>query len=122
MKARRARLGRGSIGIFTYSTLPRGSVVHAAALADALTDAGWSATLVALDKDGRGFFRPLRAKLALIPAAPAPATTAALVRLRAGEVAGYLRQSAPAFNLHHAQDCLSANGLLSARDQGCRSR
>ena len=90
VKARRARPGRGSIGIFTYSTLPRGSVVHAAALADALTDAGWSATLVALDKDGRGFFRPLRAKLALIPAAPAPATTAALVRLRAGEIAGYL--------------------------------
>ncbi|MFL5304913.1 MAG: MSMEG_0565 family glycosyltransferase [Polyangia bacterium] len=118
MKARRARPGRGSIGIFTYSTLPRGSVVHAAALADALTDAGWSATLVALDKDGRGFFRPLRAKLALIPAAPAPATTAGLVRLRAREIAGYLEENTPAFDLHHAQDCLSANGLLTARDRG----
>lgn len=118
MKGQRARPGRGSIGIFTYSTLPRGSVVHAAALADALTDAGWDATLVALDKDGRGFFRPLRAKLALIPAAPAPATTAALVRLRAGEIAGYLEKGTAAFDLHHAQDCLSANGLLAARDRG----
>ena len=58
---------RGSVGLFTYSTLPRGSVVHTAQLADALVDAGWDVTVYALDKDGRGFFRPLRARLRLVP-------------------------------------------------------
>jgi glycosyltransferase-like protein len=108
-----------SVGLFTYSTAPRGSVVHAAALADALADAGWDATLYALDKDGRGFFRALRAKLRLVPAAPAPATTAELVRMRARELATFLALHRPAHDVHHAQDCLSANGLLAARALGC---
>ena len=110
--------GRRSVGLFTYSTLPRGSVVHAAALADALVELGWDATLYALDKDGRGFFRPLRARLRLVPAAPAPATTSELVRLRARELADFLARQPPDHDLLHAQDCLSANGLLAARARG----
>ncbi len=111
---------RPSVGLFTYSTLPRGSVVHAAALADALADAGWDATLYALDKDGRGFFRPLRARLRLIPATPPPATTPELVRLRARELSDWLWRHRPHHDLHHAQDCLTANGLLAARARGLR--
>jgi len=109
---------RPSVGIFTYSTVPRGSVVHAAALADALHDAGCDATLYALDKDGRGFFRPLRAALRLVPAAPAPVTTAALVRQRANELADFLARAQLSHDLHHAQDCLTANGLLTAVARG----
>jgi glycosyltransferase-like protein len=116
MTARGAR--RPSVGLFTYSTLPRGSVVHAAALADALCEAGWDATLYALDKDRRGFFRPLRAHLCLIPAAPAPPTTLELVRLRARELAGFLATNRPQHDIHHAEDCLSANGLLTAHARG----
>ncbi|HXJ19373.1 MAG TPA: MSMEG_0565 family glycosyltransferase [Polyangia bacterium] len=107
-----------SVGIFTYSTVPRGSVVHAAALADALTEAGWDATLYALHKDGRGFFRPLRARLRLVPAAPAPPTTAALVRQRAGELTDFLAAAGADHDVLHAQDCLSASGLLAAREAG----
>lgn len=109
---------RPSVGIFTYSTVPRGSVVHAAALADALHDAGCDATLYALDKDGRGFFRPLRAALRLVPAAPAPVTTAALVRQRANELADFLARAQSSHDLLHAQDCLTANGLLTAVARG----
>ena len=109
---------RLSIGLFTYSTLPRGSVVHTAALADALVDAGHDVTVYALDKDGRGFFRPLRARLRLVPASPAPESTAALVRRRAGELASFLVRRAPAHDVHHAEDCLSASGLLAARLHG----
>ena len=113
-----SRGARRSVGIFTYSTAPRGSVVHAAALADALHDAGWEATLYALDKDGRGFFRPLRATLCLVPAGPAPATTAALVRQRAHELADFLARAQPGHDVYHAQDCLTANGLLTAVARG----
>ena len=118
-----ALLGRGlSVGLYTYSTLPRGSVVHTAHLADALADAGCDVTVYALDKDGRGFFRPLRgARLRLIPAAATPASTGDLVRLRAEELATYLSRHAPAHDLDHAEDCLTASGLLAARARGRRA-
>lgn len=110
---------RVSVGLYTYSTLPRGSVVHTAHLADALGLAGCEVTVYALDKDGRGFFRPLRrARLCLIPVAPGPATTAELVRLRAAEIAAYLARHAPVHDLDHAEDCLTASGLLAARARG----
>jgi glycosyltransferase-like protein len=115
-----ARARALSIGLFTYSTLPRGSVVHTACLADALVDLGHDVTVYALDKDRRGFFRPLRAQLRLVPAAAAPETTAALVRQRAAELASYLIAHGGAHDVHHAQDCLSAAGLLAARAQGRR--
>jgi len=114
------RTTRPSVGLFTYSTLPRGSVVHTAYLADALHDAGWDATVYALDKDRRGFFRPLRAKVCLVPAAPTPRSTADLVRVRAVEMADYLTRRQPAHDVWHAEDCLTANGLLQLRDHGQR--
>ncbi len=101
-----------SIGLFTYSTTPRGSVVHTANLADALHDAGCDVTVYAHDKDGRGFFRPLRAKLCLVPASPTPKTTAELVRVRAAELADFLAAARPRHDIHHAEDCLTASGLL----------
>jgi glycosyltransferase-like protein len=109
---------RRSVGLFTYSTLPRGSVVHTAYLADALVDAGWDVTVYALDKDRRGFFRPLRARLQLIPVATTPPSTAELVRLRAQELASFVstHPEVRAHDLHHAEDCLTANGLLSAAE------
>jgi glycosyltransferase-like protein len=107
-----------SIGLFTYATVPRGSVVHAAALAEALVAEGWEATVYALDKDGRGFFRPLRAGVRLIPAAPAPESMADLVRQRADEIAACLASTPVQHAILHAQDCLSMSGLLAARARG----
>ncbi len=100
-----------SIGLFTYSTVPRGSVVHTANLADALHDAGCDVTVYALDKERRGFFRPLRARLCLVPASSTPSTTAELVRTRAVELVDHLARLAPAHDVYHAEDCLTANGL-----------
>ncbi len=103
-----------SVGVFTYSTKPRGSVVHAAALVEALTRLGHDATLYALHKDGEGFYRPLHAKLALIPARPAPGGTDALVLQRTEELAAFLRSARTAHHVFHAEDCLVASGLLRA--------
>jgi glycosyltransferase-like protein len=107
-----------SVGLFTYSTLPRGSVVHTANLADALHDAGLDVTVHALDKDGRGFFRPLRARLALVAASATPSSTAELVETRSRELAEHLARVAPAHDVYHAEDCLTANGLLRHRARG----
>lgn len=107
-----------SIGIFTYSAKPRGSVVHAAQLADALAAQGDDVTLYALDKDGHGFFRALRtARLVLVPARPAQAGSDALIAQRIAEVASFMLAHAPRHHILHAQDCLVASGLIEARAQ-----
>jgi glycosyltransferase-like protein len=105
-----------SIGLYTYSTQPRGSVVHCAALADALVDAGHSVTVYALAKPGsENFYRALDAQLVSIACEAAPATLELLIEQRISEFARCLRELSPAHDVHHAQDCLAANALLRAR-------
>jgi hypothetical protein len=49
-----------SIALLTYSTKPRGSVVHTLSLAEALAEAGQEVTVWALGRGGdHAFFRPL---------------------------------------------------------------
>lgn len=105
-----------SVGLYTYSTQPRGSVVHCAALADALVEAGHRVTVYALAKPGaENFFRPLDAQLVSIACEAAPATLEALIEQRISEFARCVRELSPAHDVHHAQDCLAANALLRAR-------
>lgn len=103
-----------SIGIFTYSTRPRGSVVHACALADALHDAGHSVTLYALSKTNDDWYRPLRCRSVLFPAEPAPNDPDALIAQRVEEFRAGLRALRPRHDVYHAEDCLAASGLLAA--------
>lgn len=104
-----------SIGLFTYSTQPRGSVVHAACLADALCARGHDVTLYALDKSGDGFFRSLACALSRVPAAPAPSLIDLLVAQRIRELSDFLALTRPRHDVFHAQDCLVASGLFAAR-------
>ena len=102
------------VGLLTYSTKPRGSVVHAACLAEALTRLGVETTLYALSKARDPFFRELAAELVLLPAEPAAAGTDALIRQRIAEMARGLERAATPGAIYHAEDCLAANGLLRA--------
>ena len=101
--------------MFTYSTQPRGSVVHAACLAEALAKLGHDVTLFALSKGGGGFFRDLGCRVRLIGAAEAPAEMDRLIAQRIGELAAGLVELAPELDVLHAQDCLVASGLMEAR-------
>jgi glycosyltransferase-like protein len=107
-----------SVGIYTYSTKPRGSVVHAMCLAEALVAAGHDATLYALGKPGADVYRALACPVELIPAAAAPADADALIRQRIEEFAAGFRRSARRHDIFHAQDCLAANALLAVRSPG----
>ncbi len=112
---------RPSLGLFTYSTAPRGSVVHAAYLAEAMSEAGWDVTLYAHDKGNGRFFRPLSGvEVRLVPAGGTPTSTAELVRQRTEELARYMEDVAPIHDVYHAEDCLTASGLLLAKDRGGR--
>ena len=105
-----------SIGLYTYSTQPRGSVVHCAALADALVANGHSVTVYALAKPGsESFFRTLEAQLVLIACEPGPASLDLLIEQRISEFARCVRELSAQHDVHHAQDSLAANALLRAR-------
>jgi glycosyltransferase-like protein len=101
--------------MFTYSTQPRGSVVHAACLSEALSAQGHEVTLFALSKAGAGFFREIGCPLRLIEAAQAPAEMDALIAQRIGELGAGLARYEPQLDILHAQDCLVASALLEAR-------
>jgi glycosyltransferase-like protein len=104
------------IAFFTYSTKPRGSVIHTLELAEALHDLGQEVCIYALDKDGKGFDRPLSCDYCPIPAKPAPADTDVLIQQRIQEMADYLSQSDRQHEVYHAQDCLSANAIAQWRE------
>lgn len=105
------------VGMFTYSTAPRGSVVHAAALAEALFRRGCAVTLYALDKARGGFYRDVACGLELVPAEPAPSAGEALVRQRILELSAYVQARGLVHDVFHAQDCLTANALLACQAQ-----
>lgn len=101
-----------SVGIFTYSTRPRGSVVHAGHLAEALRARGHDVTLYALSKAGDRLYRDVACPVVLLPAGPAPEDPEQLIRQRIGEVTHGCRSLARRHDVYHAEDCLVASGLL----------
>ena len=104
-----------SIGIFTYSTKPRGSVVHAACLAEALQRKGARATLYALSKSGDAFYRQVSCPVRLIRAEAAPTEVDALIRQRIGEFRAGITSLGSKHRIVHAEDCLAANALAAAK-------
>ncbi len=96
------------IAVLTHSTNPRGGVVHAMQLAEALHGQGRDVTLLAPALPGQDFPRRPRCPARLIPARPVSGI-AAMVRTRIAEVAGFLEGAG--FELFHAQDSITANAL-----------
>ena len=112
-------MNRPRIGIFAHSTNPRGGVVHAMQLAEALCDAGEDAVLLAPSPSARRFFRPARCPTILMPAAEVCDDVEQLVSIRRREVAAFLRSpAAPHFDIVHAQDSISALALSDLVREG----
>ena len=107
------------IAILAHSTNPRGGVVHALELGDALCRLGHLATVHAPDAGGRGFFRSSLARTVCIAASPVGRSIAAMVETR---IADYLRHFECAehrgFDVWHAQDGISANALATLKERG----
>lgn len=106
----------------TYSTKPRGSVIHTLELAEALQTLGHQVCIFALDKDGAGFDRNLSCEFRLIPAKEAPKEIDLLIKQRIQEfvddLINYSQNSQLDYDIYHAQDCISANALAILRSQG----
>ena len=112
------------IAILAHSTNPRGGVVHALELGDALTRLGHEAVVHAPDASGKGFFRaPLSPAVARAgvarPEATSPPWSSAHRRLRqAFRAAREHRQ----FDVFHAQDGISGNALATLKERGLIQR
>ncbi|MCP2178278.1 MSMEG_0565 family glycosyltransferase [Williamsia maris] len=101
------------VALITYSTKPRGGVVHTLALAEALADAGADVTVWSLARGSdSGFFRRVdpRVRLRLVEFATIPDETVTDRIVRSIETMrrAFDRQH---YDIVHAQDCISANAV-----------
>lgn len=106
------------IALVTYSTKPRGGVVHTLALAEALTAIGVPVHIVALAEPGSGFYRPTTVAHTLVPAPARADTLEARVFASVDALEVGLRSVGRRFDLVHTQDCISARAAARVRDAG----
>jgi glycosyltransferase-like protein len=109
------------IAMLTYSLRPRGGVVHALEISEALAARGHEVELIALGPPGEGFFRepnvPSRiVRYETIRDAPFDERIMAMLAAYRDGLAHPLAEGR--FDLIHSQDCLSANAALELRDAG----
>lgn len=102
------------IALLSYSTKPRGGVVHTLALAEALAALGADVTVWTLGRGGDdGFFRPVdpavRVRIVPFPDGPAGESVGERV-LRSIAVLRAAFDAGP-YDVVHAQDCISANAV-----------
>lgn len=111
------------IAILTHSTNPRGGVVHALALADALADLGHRPVVHAPDPAGKGFFRRSVAATRSVPASPASAYVVAMVETRIEDYVRHFEDVANRqYDVFHAQDGISGNALATLKQRGLIQR
>ena len=101
------------IALLTYSTKPRGGVVHTLNLAEALAALGAEVTVWSLNRSGaEGFFRDVdpSVRVELVPFTDLPGddVTDRIVR-SIDTLAGAF--DASEYDIVHAQDCISANAV-----------
>lgn len=106
------------VALVTYSTKPRGGVVHTLALAEALTAARADVTVVALGDPDAGFFRPVAAPYTIVAAPAAAESLEDRVFQSVDALATGLSALAGRFDVFHAQDCIAARGAARVRDAG----
>ena len=107
------------IAMLAHSTNPRGGVVHAMHVAEALTELGCEVVLHAPDAKGQGFFRTPKCEARAFPVGPASAETFAMIEQRVEDyVAHFSFARNRGFDIYHAQDGISGNALAALKQRG----
>jgi hypothetical protein len=106
------------VALLTYSTKPRGGVVHTLALAESLSDLGVEVDVWTLGRDGdTAFFRPVAANVGVraVPFEPRDEEPVGDRIIRSITVlAEAFRPRRGDYDIIHAQDCISANAAMNA--------
>ena len=107
------------IAILAHSTNPRGGVVHALELADALEALGHVCAVHAPDPRGKGFFRRTASETVSVAARPVGLDVRELVEQRAVDYVNHFEDPGRRrFDVFHAQDGISANALATLKERG----
>ena len=118
LKTKQESLG---ISLLTYSTKPRGGVVHTLELAEHLQKMGHQVHIFALGKDEQGFFRSTSFPFTLIPCKMGEQNESLDIRIERFIDTYFqflIHHSNTPFDIYHAQDCVSANALWKASEKG----
>lgn len=102
------------IALLSYSTKPRGGVVHTLALAEALAALGEDVTVWTLGRGGDdGFYRPVDPTVLLrvvpFPDGPTDESVGQRILRSIAVLRDAFRPAAARYDIVHAQDCISAN-------------
>lgn len=104
------------VALVTYSSKPRGGVVHALSLGEALAAAGERVHVFALGEDR--FYRPTTAPHTLFAAPEWHPTLEQRVFASIEALTAGLRRALPqAFDVVHVQDCIAARAATAVRDE-----
>jgi glycosyltransferase-like protein len=105
--------------MLAHSPNPRGGVVHALALSEALAGLGHNVVLHAPDAKGHGFFRAARCEMRPFPVAPAAPDMHAMIEQRVADYVEHFSEGRNrGFDVYHAQDGISGNALATLKAQG----
>ncbi|WP_069758157.1 MSMEG_0565 family glycosyltransferase [Streptomyces sp. LUP47B] len=102
------------IALLSYSTKPRGGVVHTLALAEALAATGEDVTVWSLGRGGDdGFFRPVdpAVRLRIVPFPDGPERETVGERILRSIATLRAAFDPSPYDVVHAQDCISANAV-----------
>ena len=107
------------IAMLTHSTNPRGGVIHALELAEALHHQGQSVTLMAAAEAGQRFFRGTDCPTKIVPTPSLSGDLSARVGLRIqAYVEHFSNPATERYDLYHAQDSISGCALATLAERG----
>jgi glycosyltransferase-like protein len=119
------RRDRLRVALLTYGTQPRGGVVHALSLTEALVELGHPAVLFALDDTRRGMFREPRCPVVIVPVeresgcdGDAREAILPFVRRRIDAYVAAFGRAMRGFDLYHAHDGIGGNALATLAERG----
>lgn len=110
------------VALVSYSTKPRGGVVHTLCLAEALAADGLNVRVVSLGDPEQGFFRRVQVPTTLVPAPEALPTLEERVFASVDALEDGLSAVADELDILHTQDCISARAAARVRDAGADVR
>ena len=106
------------IRLVVYTTIPRGDVVHAISLAEALAADGHDVELWALSHRGAEFFRPVAVPTVLVPTTHTTGDPVSRWFPAGADALASAMADAPPVDIVHAEDALAARALIQLRNAG----